>query len=251
MGLCDDADRILPETLAPLLEPFGSRLGAPTKAHSMLEQWFEIRRRLYEYLLLDRGEFAAKAMLTLAVELAADAKLLGPDDWRLTDEGLLEALHDRSVGEHQTISQIVKRLRVGDLFSCVNVWRATNVACYQHLSESASKRNLERVVDEELAKGFGLRLRVCLHYILDNKKTCRSLQYHDVTTGRDRNVGYDSGSLLIGAFVTNARSVGLTEQERHRASDVIRQALAGMGLTALTSAPEPLGEAPSTNVLFC
>ena len=134
MGLCSEEDRALPKTLVGLLNVVDDGLAAPGKARALFERWFDLRRRLYEYLLLDRGEFAAKAMLTLAVEMAAEAQLLGPDDWRLTDDGLLEALHDRSVGEHQTVSQLVKRLRVGDLFDCIGVWQTPIIDGYVNLS---------------------------------------------------------------------------------------------------------------------
>lgn len=250
MGLCDDADRAMPLALAPMLEPIDGRLGAPGDAQPMLERWFELRRRLYGYLLLDRGEFAAKAMLTLAVELAAGAGLLGPDDWRLTDEGLLDVLHERSVGENQTISHIVKRLRIGDLFECVDVWSTSDVRSYNRLSGSASKRGLEQAIDDELGQRSGGRLRVCLHFILDSKKTCRSLTYHDLSSGEEKTVGYDSSQLLVGAFVTNSRSTGLTDQERLRASSAVRKVLARQGLDTLETAEEPLSDTFGPNELF-
>jgi len=86
VGLCSDHDRRLPEQLTALLSVQKGRLSARSEAFPMVQRWFDIRRELYRYLLLDRGEFSAKAMLTMAVERAVDAKLLGPDSWKLTDD---------------------------------------------------------------------------------------------------------------------------------------------------------------------
>ena len=249
MGLCSDEHRALPVKLATLLQPVEGGLAAPEVSHPMFEQWFDLRRRLYEFLLLDRGEFAAKAMLTMAVELAVEAQLLGPDDWRLTDDGLLDALHDRSVGDHQTISQLIKRLRVGDLFECIGVWQTPVMSEYGRLSEAAAKRDLERTIENRLGHS-GPKLRICLHYILDNKKTCRSLSFRNLDTGLEEIVGYDSATLLVGAFITNSRSAALSSSERRRTSQVVTSALEADGLGRLSPAPEPLSDAPDAGELF-
>ena len=243
MGLCDDSDRDLPRSLAPLLEPTDDGLAAPRAALPLFERWFEIRRELYEYLLLDRGEFAAKAMLTLAVERAVAAQLLGPDDWRLTDEELLENLHDRSVGEHQAIGQLIKRLKVGDLFECIAVWQSPTINDYSQLSEAPAKRELEHVIEEGLTRAGVHKLRVCLHYILDKKKTCRSLSFRVLKTEEEIIVGHDSSNLLVGVFVENARAAGLAPAERQRACEVIKTVLEGKGLANISLAPDPLSVA--------
>jgi hypothetical protein len=247
MGLCDDELRGLPTALTPLLDVHEGRLAAKAPAHGLLEKWFELRRRLYEYLLLDRGEFSAKAMLTLAVELAADAELLGPDDWRLTDDELLSALEARSVGDHQFISQTVKRLRAGDLFECVAIWRSSTTAAYQQLSEAPQKRELERELEREIVAGGGPRIRLCVHYILDRKKTCRSLSYFDLDQRGVRTVGHDSDTLLVGIFVTNARVAQMSSHERGRTAHIALRVLEKAGLQNVVPSDEPLAE-PSTEV---
>lgn len=250
MGLCDDADKLVPRCLAPLLESVDGGLGAREGAEPLIQRWFEIRRRLYEFLLLDRGEFAAKAMLTLAVEQAADARLLGPDDWRLTDEGLLDELEKRSVGENQAIGQSVKRLRVGDLFDCIGVWRSSATPEYLRLSDSAAKRAAETEINAEIASGGGPRLKICIHYILDQKKTCRALSFRDMKSGGEKTVGYNSEALLVGAFVTNARSTALSSNERLRAGQAVRSILGRIGVGELSPTEEPLGETADEFRLF-
>jgi HD superfamily phosphohydrolase len=250
MGLCSDRDRAIPLLLAPLLEPRDGYLGARTGAGPLIERWFDIRRRSYEYLLLDRGEFAAKAMLTFAIERAADARLLGPDDWRLTDENLLSQLEQRSIGDHQIIGNTVKRLRLGDLFDCIGVWRTEDITPYPRLSESEAKRELERQIEQEVASIGAQRSRICLHYILDKKKTCRSISYRNLDLGNDVTIGYNSCVLLVGAFVINARTTELTAQERERLSGIIKGVLGRAGLAGLSPAAEPLAPIDSSPTLF-
>jgi HD superfamily phosphohydrolase len=241
MGLCDDEDRAVPLQLAPMLEPFEGRIAVPSRAEPLLVRWYDIRRRLYEYLLLDRGEFAAKAMLTLAVELAADAGMLRVDDWLRTDDELLKYLEEGGIGDHQKIGRYVKRLKIGDLFECVGVWRSSKTTVYQQFSEASNKRALEAVIDAELAQASGTRSSVCLHYILDVKKTCRSLHFRNLDTGGEMTIGRDSSTLLVGAFLTNARAIPLTEQERLRIAQRVKVALERTDLGVLEEAEEPLG----------
>ena len=250
MGLCEAEDRKLPLMLGPLLEPHSGGLAAPAHAARLFERWFEIRRSLYEFLLLDRGEFAAKAMLTLAVEIAGENGMLGPDDWRHTDESLLDALQSRSIGEHQVIGQILRRLRLGDLFDCINVWHTPDVDRYAEMSTNHAKRAMEKSIEEELARIGGPKIRVCLHYILDQRKTCRSIIFRETETGEERKVGTDSSTLLIGAFVTNARATALSDSERARAAMAVQKMLAEAGLSALEAAPEPLAERSQEESLF-
>lgn len=250
MGLCDDEERLLPLELTPLLDVRDGRLAARGGAERLIERWFVVRQRLYELLLLDRGEFSAKAMLTLAVELAAEASMIGPDDWTLTDDELLDQLRDRSVGDNQAIGQIVRRLRVGDLFECVDVWRSDAANIYQALSDAQSKRTLERRIEAKLESRDGPKIKVCIHFILDIKKTCRSLCFIDLESGMEKRVGHDSHSLLVGAFVTNARSNNLTSREHKRVSAVIQDELVATGLGPMTLAEEPLADRVNDGNLF-
>lgn len=250
MGLCDDADRALPLRLTPLIDATDGMLGAHAGAAPLLEQWFGIRRRLYELLLLDRGEFAAKAMLTLAVELAAEAKLLHVNDWLLTDDEMLYHLEEHSVGDSQRVGRIVKRLRVGDLFECAGVWRSSATELYAELSKAQAKRLLEQAIEVTLHQTGSSKPRICIHFILDHKKTCRALPYRDLERGEDRVVGYNSKSLLIGVFVTNDRATPLTQHERQRISDAVRNELGRGGLGRLEPVEEPLSASADNSWLF-
>jgi len=239
-GLCKDSDRCLPVQLTQMLSLIDGQLSAPSEAFPLFQRWFDIRRQLYKYLLLDRGEFSAKAMLTLAVELAVDADLLGPDSWKLTDEELLQELEVATVGEHQVIGQIVRRLKLGALFECVGIWSANDADQYAFVSQANEKRKIEQQIERIAVDNGAARLRCCLHYILDHKKTCRSFRYLDLSTNEPRTVGFDRTTLLVGLFVTNARQRALSDIDRAHYARAAREALAESGIEELHVAEDPL-----------
>lgn len=240
VGLCEENDRSLPLRLAELLEVRGNGLAAPEQAYPLILRWFNLRRELYRFLLLDRGEFSAKAMLTLAVEAAVNAKLLGPDSWKLTDEELLRELEVSSVGEHQVIGQIVRRVRLGQLFECVGVWCSLDTTHYKRLSGAESKREIELKIEHAAVNIGAQRFRCCIHFILDNRKTCRATRYWDLTLNEERVVGYDSQLLLVGLFITNSRVQGMVPQDRVRYARAAHAILAGVGLGTLDEVENPL-----------
>lgn len=242
-GLCSDDDRTLPERLTSKITLVDGRLAITRGAHQMVRQWLEIRRELYEYLLLDRGEFSAKAMLTLAIEMAVEAHILGPDSWLLTDDELLSELEETSVGEHQAIGQIVRRLRVGDLFEPIGVWSTCNVAPYEELSEATRKRAIESRIEQFASMTRGPKLRCCVHFIKDHKKTRRSVSFLDAETGASITVGEDSCELHVGVFIVNDRVAELTGSERLRYERAALRAFAEEGLDDLVASADPLSEA--------
>lgn len=250
MGLCGDDDRRIPVILAPLLEPTGGGLAVGSGGRKLIQRWFEIRRELYDFLLLDRGEFSAKAMLTLAVEMASQGNLIGPDSWRFTDEEFLEYLHSESVGEKQFIAQVIKRLKVGDLFDCIGVWSSDNTSFYDANAGAERKRYVERRIEDMILTKYGVRMRICVHYILDRRKTRRSIRFFDFGTSSEVVVGSNSNALLVGVFLINSRSTGLGRQDRIRYATAAAQVLSSEGLTDLRSSKEPLAENESSQELF-
>lgn len=253
-GICQPADRILPEALTDTLRIVDGRLAATLAARPLVQRWFELRRDLYHYLLLDRGEFSAKAMLTRALELAADARLLGPDSWLRTDDELLEELVSASIGESQAIRQIIQRLRLGDLFEPFGVWTTSNMEPYDRLSTTREKRRLEAEI-EAVARRLGgdrptSRLSCCIHFVKDHKKTKRLTTYLEVDTGQTVSVGEDSAELHIGLFLMNSRVEPLSRDECSRYIAALTRVLAAEGLSDLKTASEPLAIQAAQRGLF-
>ena len=62
-------------------------------ASQLLEHWICARRQSYETLLFNYFNFAAKALLNRALEIAFAEGLIGQEDWFLTDTLLLQRLY--------------------------------------------------------------------------------------------------------------------------------------------------------------
>jgi HD superfamily phosphohydrolase len=168
----------------------------------LLKRWQEIRHRLYELLLLDWAEFSAKAMLTRAMEYAVEGSLLGADSWLLTDLEFYKYLEDESKGEEQEIGDLIKRVRVGDLYDPVNLLSSSSIDLYEKVTNIKSKREFEDRLSNELKQVFKRKVDLILHPILDCKKTDRAIE----VTVRESNskviIGEDSKQLLLGVFVS-------------------------------------------------
>lgn len=239
MGLCSDADRAIPAALAPRLWVNSGRLTTTSKYVDFVQRWCDLRTQLYEYLLLDRGEFAAKAMLTLATELAVEQRILGPDSWRYVDDEFLSYLENASAGEAQEVSRLSKRLRVGDLFPVIGVWTTPSVGLYDSLNSVKAKREIEKLIEDRAEVRKTEKLKLCLHPIKDVKKTRRSVQLYLEDADREITIGTNSSDLHVALFATNERS-GLSartmEQYRVSAEKVFKD----LGATELRGTPEPL-----------
>jgi len=109
-----------------------------------IRRWQGIRKRLYNLLLLDWAEFSAKAMLTRAVEIAIHFERIGADVWIQTDLEFLTYIEKECIGEAQEASELVKRLRGGELYEPLVMVRSISIEKYSALSEFAQKQALER-----------------------------------------------------------------------------------------------------------
>jgi len=93
MGRCSD-----------LAVRIASHLGANREKHLVLddaekaavEQWSNLRKKVYEVMLFDPLTTASQAILWNALRIAFDSGLITEDDVFLTDEGLLESLQQHS-----------------------------------------------------------------------------------------------------------------------------------------------------------
>lgn len=237
-GIADKSHAQIALSLARKLQPIdGNKLSLDPAGVPLVEEWLNIRRRLYECLLLDWAEFSAKAMLTLAVEEAIDLKEIGNDSWRLTDDELIERLSSLR-GEGQFISDTAQRLRCGDLWSPIILKRSTNISLYKNLSGRDVKRDIERRIYEAVRDVTSFKTKFLLHFILDKGKTQRKLKFFIDELGGDVTIGQDSEQLLVGVFASRPIS-----SPAH--SSLIEDATCGVlyeyGLTDLEPLPDPLG----------
>jgi len=242
IGLTRDFDT--PRALARSLRVGPSGLQIDDQAVVLVEQWYEVRRRLYRYLLLNPDEFSAKSMLQEALELAQERQDLN-FRWHDVDTGLITKLAHCSA----EVSTIVSRLMVGDLYGCAGLYSTAHIDAYDALSNPAQRRKWERIIQEALRGLRGGRLKsamVTLHGIKDVNKTERRV-VAETTGGRRVEIGTPSRRVLIGVFYRN-RSLSMdaineSALAKVKAPEAIQRVLAELvGDPDLVNL-EPYGEA--------
>lgn len=137
-------------------------------------------------------------MLTLAMELAVEHDLVGSDSWIMTDDELMFDLEKRGIGETQDVADLIKRLRRGDLYHPVGLFRTQGTAAYGQLNRSVRKRQFELQLAQYAKRDLKFSTRTLVHYICDKGKTDRAVEVVIAETGDRRVIGDDSNNLLIG-----------------------------------------------------
>jgi len=133
-------------------------------------QWLTLRRKLYNILMLERPDFAAKSMTKRAVALGLQSTGLTRDDWHLTDYQLLLKLR-----EHADTARLVERLWLGDYYSVIGLYWVEGPEVCAFLQQGQHRKELEM----ELTSALGLTAIV--DYIMDKRE--RTLN-GDVPPGR-------------------------------------------------------------------
>lgn len=202
-------------------------------------RWQNVRRKLYEFLLLDWGEFSAKGMLTRAVERGVEAGILGTNSWSYTDDEFLHHLAGSAIGEYQDVGDLVRRLRCGDLYWPMWLGRSENVESYSKLSKLDVKSEIARSIEQAVLRPFGMATRAIFHLILDVGKTQRAVRV-DIGDGRARDVGRNSSALLVGVLLARPWSEGARalRKARERLSGLLHDA----GLGQMEPLKDPMGE---------
>jgi len=225
--------------------PDGALVG-DAKTVALVEEWQSVRRRVYEFLLLNPEEFSAKCMLTEAVETTmenaptlltwqdTDADLLrklatpdwdvddetsadAPRLWRDSDSELLHKLSSPYSGGFLATNN-AQRLMVGDLFGCCGIFTTTSVANCRDMMVPWIRPHIEHLLRMRLRewakKNRVLRLEsvlVALHFIIDVNKTDRAV---DLRIGDEvLRIGARSNCAHIGVFFRN-KGLGMPETAR-------------------------------------
>ena len=184
VGLAAREDSRVALALARDIRVASGGLSISGNSISHVKRWQLLRHQLYRYLLHDWAEFSAKGMLTKAIELATTAEIIGTDSWILTDDTLISRLISASVGDHQNIGAILKRIMLADLYAPVALVKSARTEGYRELSNPNTKRSIETRMSEIL------KCQCLVHVILDRSKTDRGLRLYV----RDRNEHIDIGS---------------------------------------------------------
>lgn len=237
VGITDKDDHLVALRLAEQISVVEGNIVLPESAIPTIERWQSIRRRLYELLLLDWAEFSAKAMLTRAIERAADYQLIGADSWVRTDAEFLEYLDRSAIGDAQEVRDLIRRLRCADLYEPVFLETSPTVEAYAQLNSIETKHALET----SLLRSAGVKgVKVLTHFIVDKGKTEREVCFFTDTGVGPRRVGRNSRQLLCGLFVSST----LSEADRVALSKAYADLLRERGVANLRPLEDPMGSLP-------
>jgi hypothetical protein len=170
-----------------------------SEAVPLVEEWFKLRRKLYNLLLLNPEEFSAKCMLHEAIEIAK-CKDANAFKWWDVDYDLIKKLSNTCAESSIVISRLMK----GDLYGCIGIFSTNNIEAYKELNNLDKRKEHEGILSD-LIREFGPQFKsamISLHSIIDVNKTERQIQLK-TDKGNFIQVGKSSNQVLIGVFFKN------------------------------------------------
>lgn len=167
----------------------------------LLQDWFDTRMKLYNYLLLNPDEFSAKCMLQEALDFA-QAHGIGNFKWYYVDYELLEKLAKLS----DEVSMIVSRLMVGNLYGCIGIFSTNRFEVHDRIIDYKFRCDIEdslsKFFRDTKISPYSNNPVFRLHSIKDVNKTRRELKL-ETLAGKTVNIGESSNRILIGVFLKN------------------------------------------------
>lgn len=190
-------DKSLPLNLAKALK-YNGQLSVPSEWLIYFEQWFEVRKQLYKYLLENEGEFVAKALLERAFIECFKENLISEYDWVLTDAEIIKYIITEG---NEIAKKCIQRLMLMDFPKYKKVFY---ICDYKKVDRIFDKLKLD-IVD------FAFKNDVLLHFIRDVNKTCRRLSINVSDKNKDMYVGELNDRYLVGMFSENLSSINNIE----------------------------------------
>jgi len=163
----------------------------------LIEQWLQLREKVYNRLMLSRDDFCGKAMLLFASVSAYEKGYIAPSDWILTDQEFMARL--LSIKDND-ISKSVERWMLYDLWSLSElVWMHGKPPDFRQIYSFS----------EEISRMIG---RTCFAYRIKDKRT-RSLSLH-LSSGKQVILGKDPSMWLLGVASPVRRNFSSDENNR-------------------------------------
>ena len=131
-----DCDKTLPLQIAAEAASLDSS-GVQFTHRSLdsIEHWLNLRKQVYDYLMLSREDFTGKIMLLSSMVAAYDLRTIDATDWTLLDFQLLSQL---TQCESPEVSDPVKRWLLGDLWSLSDlIWLEGSPPTFSQVREFA------------------------------------------------------------------------------------------------------------------
>jgi uncharacterized protein len=211
-----------PLSLAQVLYIEDGKLLVPQNALPLIEEWGQLRRRLYGFLLLDQAEFSAKCMLQDALEQASkdtETSLI----WRDVDFELVNKL----LCGPDEVARIASRLMLGNLYGCAGVFSTSVTHIHRQLLKDPSERHSLEGILSDYVRSFGSshykNALVGLHTIEDVGRSQRQVQVQ-TDDGKTHLIGTSSNRVLIGVFFKNV-NLSLARGGSEKTSDSLKDAI--------------------------
>lgn len=203
MGVDDEGGLVVAEDALPLME-----------------RWYEVRRALYRYLLLNPDEFSAKCMLEEAALMTAD---LSPGEilWQDVDFQVIEKIRAQRQAPAR-LKELVERLMLGDLYGCLCILSTADVSLYRKLMSLEDRAKTEKVLNEAIRPVHRSLsdADLAIHLVVDVGRTGRQVVFR--TPGGPReSFGRTTSQLLLGVFFRDSA---------HSAQRLDRQRLTSLGV---------------------
>ena len=125
----------------------------------LFDEWLTSRKKLYNMLMLEPTDFAAKSMTKLAIAMGIKDSILSTDDWRLTDYEILYKLI-----KHKNTKELVERLLLGKYYRIIGMYWVEGEESLRILQDNSEREELQCQINKFLGKG------IFIDYIRDKRE---------------------------------------------------------------------------------
>lgn len=129
----------------------------PNKMY-LFNEWLELRKKLYNMLMPEPTDFAAKSMTKLAIATGIKKNVVHIDDWHLTDYEILHKLL-----AHESTKELVQRLLLGKYYRIIGMYWIEGEESIRILQNNSEREELQCQANKYFGKG------IFIDYIRDKR----------------------------------------------------------------------------------
>lgn len=200
-------DKATPVALASSLKYKDNQLILDSNSIPLVQEWFNVRERLYKYLLENQGEFVAKALLERCFIEGVKYDIINENDWILTDSDMANKLFSEGT---PTIKKTIQNLMFMEFPQYSRIYYSNDYKIIDTILKN------EKISLIESAYKAG----VYLHFIRDVNKTRRPIDCRVVNNESLSDiirVGNSDDRYLIGLFSDSIKSIDIILNELKQA----------------------------------
>lgn len=163
MGIAG-ADKHLAEALAKSFVFYkGKKVAISESAKSYVEKWKRLREIQYDMILCSIDDFSLQTMLKHAlrylIESADENIQLREEDWKLTEEEILQKIRG-----HPDAREVYRRMQLRNLYECLNLVWIKGSRVLEYIENEKNQRNLEKLSEDIL------HIKTITNYYLDKRQ---------------------------------------------------------------------------------